>query len=134
MIYGSETWKPTKTMEIKLRSAERGMERSVLRISLRDRKRASWVREKTKVNDMLLAIKEQTWRCSGHLARREDNRWTKRLTDWTPREGKRDRRPDRRWRDEIEKNAGATWQQLAKSLESWKGLRETFVQQWTVSG
>ena len=57
----------------------------------------------------MVAIKELTWRWAGHVARREDNRWNKRLTDWTPREGKRDRiRPDRRWRDEIEKAAGAT--------------------------
>ena len=37
MIYGSETWKPTKTMENKLRSAQRGLERSILGISLKDR-------------------------------------------------------------------------------------------------
>ena len=79
----------------------------MLGISLRDRKRASWVREKTKVNDILVAIKEQMWRWAGHLARREKYRWTKRLTDWTPREGKRDRRrPDKRWRDEIQKPQG----------------------------
>ena len=59
MIYGSETWKPTKTMKNKLRRAQKGTERSVLGISLRDRKRASWVREKTKVKDILVEIKEQ---------------------------------------------------------------------------
>ena len=37
------------------------------------------------------------------------NIWNKSLTNWTPSEGKRDRtRTDRRWRDEIEKTAGAT--------------------------
>ena len=82
----------------------------------------------------MVAIKEQKWRWAGHVARRDDNRWNKRLTDWTPREGRRDRRPDRRWWDEIEKNAEATWQQLAKSRDYWKGLREAFVQQWTVNG
>ena len=83
----------------------------------------------------MLAIKDQKWRWAGHVARREDNRWNKRLTDGTPREGKRDRRrPDRRLRDEIEKTADATRQQLAKSRESWKRLREALVQQWTVNG
>ena len=92
------------------------MERSRLGIVLRDKKRASWIREKTKFKDILVAIKEQNWRYAGHVARREDNIWNKRLTDRTPRKGKRDRRrPDRRWRDEIEITAGATWQQLAKS-------------------
>ena len=135
MIYGSETWKPTKPMEHKLRSAQRGIERSMLGISLRDKKRSSWIRKNTRVKDILVAIQEQKWRWAGHVARRDDNRWNKRLTDWTPRESKRDRRrPDRRWRDEIEKAAGATWQQLARSRESWKRLREAFVQQWTVNG
>ena len=89
MIYGSESWKLTKSMENKLRSAQRGIERSMLEISLRDKKRASWIRENTKVRDKLVSIKEQKWRWAGHVARREDNRWSKRLTDWTPREGKR---------------------------------------------
>ena len=38
-----------------------------------------------------------------------DNRWTKRCTDWQPREGRRNRgRPARRWRDDIEVTAGKT--------------------------
>ena len=51
-------------MENKPRSAERRMERSMLGISLRDKKRAFWIRENTKVKDLLAAIKEQMWRCS----------------------------------------------------------------------
>ena len=107
----------------------------MLGISLRDKKRASWIRENPKVKDILVVIKDQKWRWAGHVARREDTRWSKGLTDWTPREGKRDRRrPDRRWRDEIEKTAGATWQRMAKSRESWKRQGEAFVQQWTMNG
>ena len=36
MIYGSETWKPTKPIENKLMIAQRGTERLMLGISLRD--------------------------------------------------------------------------------------------------
>ena len=84
MIYGSETWKPTKLMENKHRITQKGMKRSMLGISLRGKKRASWIRENIKVKDLLVAIKEQKWRWAGHVARREDNKWNKRLTDWTP--------------------------------------------------
>ena len=35
MICGFETWKPTKTMDNKLRSAQRGRERSILGINLK---------------------------------------------------------------------------------------------------
>ena len=67
VIYGSETWKPTKTIENKLRSAQRGMETSILGISLRDKKRSSWIRKNTRVKDILVAIKEQKWRWAGHV-------------------------------------------------------------------
>ena len=68
-----KTWKPTKPIENKLRSAQRGIERSMLGISLRAKKRASCIRENTRVKDILVAIKEQKWRWAGHVARREDN-------------------------------------------------------------
>ena len=135
MLYGCETWKLTKAMEMKLRSAQRAMERSMLGITLKDRKRASWIREQTGVKDILEAIKEQKWKWAGEVARKEDGRWSRRVTDWTPRDGKRGRgRPDRRWRDEIERFAGVTWHRLAQSCESWKKLGEAFVQQWTSDG
>ena len=53
MTYGSETWTTTRLLERKLISAQRGMERSMMGISLRDRKRATWIREQTKVEDIL---------------------------------------------------------------------------------
>ena len=45
-----------------------------------------------------------------------DNRWTKRCTEWQPREGRRNRgRPARRWRDDhIEVTAGKTWMRKTK--------------------
>ena len=50
-----------------------------------------------------------------------DNRWTKRLTDWHPYNEKRSRkRPDTRWKDEIEKFAGVAWQRLAQDRRCGK--------------
>ncbi len=54
LTYGSETWRLTKELERKLRSAQRGMERRMLGITLRDKKRTSWIREQTKVEDILM--------------------------------------------------------------------------------
>ena len=79
----------------------------MLGITLRDRKRLTWIRERTKVKDIIPVLKQQKWRWAGHAARMNDNRWTKTLTDWHPYNEKRSRkRPDTRWRDEIEKIAG----------------------------
>ena len=87
-------------------------------------------REKTKVKDIVKVVKQQKWRWAGHVAWMNDNRWTKRLTDWHPYNEKRSRkRPDTRWKDEIEKFAGVTWQRLAQDRQLWKELGKAFVQQ-----
>ncbi len=57
--YGSETWRLTKKLERRLRSAQREMERRMLGITWRDRKRASWIREQTKVEDIVVTIKNK---------------------------------------------------------------------------
>ena len=135
MTYGCETWKLTKALVNKLRVAQRAMERAMLGITLRDKKRTTWIREQTKVRDIIEIIKEQKWRWAGHIARREDDRWTKRLVEWIPRGHKRSRkRPDKRWRDEIVEFAGKTWHRKAQSRSSWKELGKAFVQQWTANG
>ena len=51
MTYGCETWKLTKQIENLLRIAQTAMGRAVLGITLRDRKRSTWIREKTRVKD-----------------------------------------------------------------------------------
>ena len=78
--YGAETWTTTKHLEQKLMTAQRAMERRMLNITIRDKSRNSEIRKQTKVKDVMLKIREAKWRWAGHLIRREDNRWTKRLT------------------------------------------------------
>nr|XP_027238077.1 uncharacterized protein LOC113829174 [Penaeus vannamei] len=88
---------------------KRAMERLMIEVSLRDKKRCIWIRDQTKIKDIIELIKEQKRRWAGHLSRREDDRWSKRLIDWYPSDGKRsERHPDPRWKDEIVKYAGNT--------------------------
>ena len=103
ITYASETWTLTAKMENKLEAAQRNMERSMLGITMRDRKTHEWIREKTKVQDILKTIKLGKWTWAGHVARRTDGRWTIAVTEWTPRTGKRSQgRPYKRWRDDID--------------------------------
>ena len=46
------------------------------------------VRNKTKVNDIIEKIKEAKWRWAGHIAKRTNNGWAQRLTNWQPRQGR----------------------------------------------
>ena len=135
MTYGSETWTTTRLLERKLISAQRGMERSMMGISLRDRKRAAWIREQTKVEDILKSIKKKKWQWAGHVCRRQDDRWTKKVTDWTINNLRRPRaRPMTRWRDEIGKFGGQDWKETSQDRKTWRRLGEAYVLQWTDSG
>ena len=49
------------------------MERSILGITQRDRKRSTWVGEKTRVKDIMKVLKRQKWRWAGNVARMNDN-------------------------------------------------------------
>ncbi len=55
----------------------------------RDRKRAILIREQTKVEVILLTIKNKRWYWEGHIMCRSDNSLTKRVTEWLPRNSKR---------------------------------------------
>ena len=132
LTYGAETWGLTKLLERKLRSAQRAMERKMVGVTLRDRKRASWIREQTQVEDILAQIKRKKWRWAGHVMRRSDNRWTTRTTEWVPRDGIRSKaRPKTRWIDEIRKFGGKEWTRAAQDRDGWRSLGEAFVLQWT---
>lgn len=131
MTYGAETWTTTKYLEQKLRTAQRAMERKMLHITLRDKIKNSEIRDKTKVIDIMDKIKEAKWRWAGHLARQQDNRWTKRVTEWQPRTGKRRRgRQKRRWRDDLTTYMGVTWARDAQDRQRWKGHEEGYIRQW----
>ena len=131
MMYGSETWSLTKYSEAKLQSAQRAMERQMLNISLRNKVRCTTIRQQTGVADILRKIKQSKWRWAGHVARRNDNRWTKRLLEWQPRIGKRRRgRQKRRWRDDITSYIGTTWARVAVDRKVWNDHEEGYIQQW----
>ena len=52
LTYGCETWALIKTLRIKIRSAQRAMERKMLNLKLLDKVRHTNIREKTKVTDL----------------------------------------------------------------------------------
>ena len=109
--YGCETWAINKQKMTKIRA----MERKILQIKLKDKITQRDIRKQTNLEDVQKHIGKQKWRWAVHEGRLHDNRWTKRCTEWKPREGRRNRgRPARRWRDDIEVTAGKTWVRKTK--------------------
>ena len=134
VTYGAETWNLTKKLSLKLRTMQRAQERIMLNLTWRDRKTAKWIRQKTKVRDILEDISRLKWNWAGHVARMTDNRWTTRATFSTPRGYKRNRgRPKTRWRDDLDRHQ-RRWHQAAQDRKLWKDLGKAYVQQRTFEG
>ena len=78
-------------MEQKLVTTQRTMERKMFHLSLKDTSQAHRNQKITQVKDISERINASKWKWAGHISRTEDNRWTKRLTEWQTRTGKRRR-------------------------------------------
>ena len=134
VTYGSETWNLTNRQTLKLRSMQRAHERVMLGVSLIEHIRSEIIRSKTGLPDIMSVIGARKWKWAGHIARIKDNRWTKKLTFWTPYGGKRRRgRQSTRWRDDL-KRYRDHWYQDAQDRQYWKILEKAYVQQRTING
>ena len=60
------------------------MEMSMLNITHRYRKANIWVREKTKVTNVIEQVRRRKWTWTGPVSRTRDNRSTLRINTWKP--------------------------------------------------
>ena len=135
MTYASETWSLTNKILNRLRTTQRAMERSMMNITRRDKWSNTRLRNSTKVEDIIERVKDNKHRWAGHIIRRQDSRWTKRTTDWIPREGKRSRgRPmTTTWETDLRSYwvSAVNWRRKAQDRQTWKKHAEAFVLQLT---
>src|ERR1700761_9124096 len=120
LTYGAETLTLTKASSSKLRVAQRAMEHSMLGITLRDKKSNEWIRQQTRVVDVMTRIASLKWNWAGHIARMTDDRWTKAILQWRPPKTRPTGRPPERWTNDIKRVARITWQQVAVDRDEWK--------------
>jgi hypothetical protein len=99
----------------------------MLGVSL-DRIRYQEMRQRTEVTDIAHRISMLKWQWAGHISRRTDNRWGKRVLEWRPRLGKR------RWSINLCRTAGTSWMLVAEDRARLREIGEAYVQQWTVVG
>ena len=128
ITYGCETWTLNEFIVRKLIVSQRGMERSMLGYTKKDRKRATEIRRTTKVTDIMERVNTLKWQWAGHVSRTKDGRWSKQVLDWSPIYQKRPKgRPPDRWDRSIKKTAGFNWQKEAQDRRKWKNLLGSFV-------
>nr|CDJ82855.1 RNA-directed DNA polymerase (reverse transcriptase) domain containing protein [Haemonchus contortus] len=136
LTYASEIWTLRKQDEHAVSVAQRALERTMLGISLytqvRKGIRSSELRQRTKIRDAADYAKKSKIRWVGHVMRYSDDRWTRAVTDWIPRDIKRTPgRPPTRWSDFFtkalnERNVdprvpGAIhWTTLARNRDEWR--------------
>ena len=73
MTYGAETWTLTKQARNKLAAAQTKMERSMLNLTYKDRKTNIWVRERTKIIDIINTVIKMKWSWAGNINRLKDD-------------------------------------------------------------
>jgi hypothetical protein len=99
------------------------MERKILRVSLKARKKNEVIRHKTGMRDILNTADRPKWKWGGHIAQLDHTRWTHRLTMWDPIIGKRNVGRQRiRWADSLKRTAGMQWTTRARDRHMWRDL------------
>lgn len=127
MTYGAQTWALTEKHSGALKVCQTKMERSILNIKLRDKVKLTNIRTKTKISDVTYTVKKLKWKWVGHMIRNKRNKWSKDVTMWYPRDGKRRKgRQRKRWEDDIKKMAGTTWRRKATNRKLWQSLGEAY--------
>uniref|UniRef100_A0A7E4V613 Endonuclease-reverse transcriptase n=1 Tax=Panagrellus redivivus TaxID=6233 RepID=A0A7E4V613_PANRE len=100
-LYAAETWSLTKTNQSRLEIAQRRMERAMLGITLRDKKPNEWIRRKTGLKDVVSNAQDRKRKFANKLNNHKGDRWTTRLTKWTPNKKRPLGRPPKRWKDDL---------------------------------
>ncbi|KAF2886028.1 hypothetical protein ILUMI_20144 [Ignelater luminosus] len=79
-VGGCQTWSLRDKRHKKLRTCQRAMERSMLRVKKIEKIRSRDIRQLTKLQYVTEYVKKQKWNWSGHIARMSETRWTKKFT------------------------------------------------------
>ncbi|KAE9417049.1 hypothetical protein Angca_003177, partial [Angiostrongylus cantonensis] len=92
LTYASETWSLRKQDERSLSVIERAVERTMLGVphftQVRDGIPSSDLRQRSRIKDAVLYAKQSKIMWAGHVMRMNDNRWTRAVSDWIPRDVK----------------------------------------------
>ncbi|EYB95700.1 hypothetical protein Y032_0156g3097 [Ancylostoma ceylanicum] len=134
----SETWALRKQDENAVSVIERSIDRVMLGLTRLTRVRAgirsSTLRQQSKISDAAVYAKLNKIRWAGHVMRLNDHRWTRAVSDWTPRNVKRTTgRPPTRWSDfftksfkkrydtpHVSRTDRTHWTTLAPEKDKWK--------------
>ena len=120
----------TKQAQNKLAAAQTKMERSMLNITYKDRRTNIWVRERTKLIDIIYTVRKMNCPGQGILtaSKTTDGPRASLLGDHMYKK-RRHGRPAKRWRDDLDKYWSDTiWQRTAQDRVIWRRHAEALAQ------
>ncbi|CAH2241591.1 jg3926 [Pararge aegeria aegeria] len=90
-----------------------------VRVSQRDQIRNKEIRRRTRVTETAERVAKLKLQWLGHIARRTDGSWDRKVLEWRPRPGKRSVGwPPTRWTIDIRRVAGGRWRQTTQELST----------------
>ena len=77
MLHGSETWPVRKENEMALQQAEMRMVRWMCDVKVKDRVQSKELRERLRIDDIILVLQQNRLQWYGHVLRKEHTDWVK---------------------------------------------------------
>ena len=121
LLYGSETWRVTKTNTHKLQTFTNRCLRNILNIRWPEVVSNEELWNMSKQAPLETEIKKRKWGWIGHTLRKPATNITRQALDWNPQGKRKVGRPKQTWRRSIEaemKAAGMTWAELKRTSQS----------------
>nr|KAG5704289.1 hypothetical protein BaRGS_012598 [Batillaria attramentaria] len=117
LLYGSETWRTTKTNRNKLQTFVNRCLRNIVNIRWPEVISNEDLWNRTKQTPIGEDIKKRKWGWIGHTMRKSPSNITRQALDWNPQGKRKVGRPRQTWRrstDAEVKAAGMTWAELKR--------------------
>ena len=128
LLYGSETWRVTKTSTHKLQTFINKCLRNILTIRWPEVVSNEHLWDRTKQMPIETEIKMRKWGWIGHTLRKPASNITRQALDWNPQGKRKVGRPKQTWRrstDAEMRAAGTTWAELRRTSQNrvrWRSV------------
>ena len=127
LLYGCESWKGLRDVELRVRRFESNCLRKIMNIRWFEHISEEQVRERSGQKTVIETIRYQRWHWYGHVLRMPEYRLPKQALNWTPEGSRRVGRPKDTWRrtigrDKREKNIDVNVEALAQLRVDWRNF------------
>ena len=128
LLYGSETWRVTKTNTNKLQTFINKCLRNVLQIRWPEMIPNEELWERTGQEQIITEIKRRKWGWIGHTLQKPATNTTRQALSWNPQGKRKVGRPRQTWRRSVEeelKAVGIRWSELGRTCQNrvrWRSI------------